>query len=347
MLARLDRLLLVVAAVATAGAATAHLFAPPVGAFAVAALALASLATLVGRAIEQLGDRLGSGATGVVQSALGNLPELLFGVFALRQGLVTVVQATLVGSVLANVLLVAGLAMVAGGLKHGVQRFSAEPVRLMAVLLLLAVAVLVLPTLTAHVHAAASEHEQALSDVASVVLLVVFALSVPSSLGHHGEPATSPAEAWPLLVAVAVLGGAAVAAAGASEWLVTALRPAMATLGISQAFAGLVIVAIAGNAIEHLVGIRLALRDKMDYALSVTLQSPVQVALVVFPLLVLLSGVLGGAHLTLVLPPLLAVILSMATLITAFVVFDGESTWIEGACLTGLYAVMAASVWWG
>ena len=332
--------------------------------FAVSALALAALAALVGRSVDRLGDRLGSGATGVVQSALGNLPELFFGIFALRKGLVTVVQATLVGSVLANVLLVLGVALIAGGLRHGTQRFSAEAARLVVLLLLLAVAVLVVPTMAAHLHGPVAHHERALSDVASVVLLVVFVLSVPASmraaaigqnqLGQNqlGPEEAGPVEAgraqtWPLTMVLGMLGASAVGAAVVSDWFVASLQPALGALHISQAFAGLVIVAVAGNAVENVVGIQLALRDRMDYALAVTLQSPVQISLALFPVLVLLSNVLGGAALTLVLPPLLIAALAIAAIVTVVVVVDGESTWLEGACLVGLYGVVAAAFWWG
>ncbi|HET6793956.1 MAG TPA: hypothetical protein VFH45_05920, partial [Acidimicrobiales bacterium] len=302
------------------------------------------------------GDRLGSGATGVLQSALGNLPELFFAVFALRQGLVTVVQTALVGSILANVLLVLGLAFVAGGLRHGTQRFAAEDTRLVALLLLLAVSVLVLPSVTARLHLPAAHHEEALSNIAAVILLAVFVLAIPASLRRaDGAPmaAEEPqeqgpgSERWPLPVVIAALGASSVAAAFVSDWFVAALTPALSALHISQAFAGLVVVAIAGNAVENVVGIQLAARNKMDYALSVTLQSPVQIALGLIPALVLLSHVIGGAVLTLALPLLLVVALAMTAVIAVVVVFDGESTWLEGACLVGLYGAVAASFWWG
>ena len=351
---RRERRLIAVAVVLTAASGVTHYVGTGrVVPFVVSAFALAALAALVGRAVEGLGERLGSGATGVLQSALGNIPELLFGIFALRKGLVTVVQAALVGSVLANVLLVLGLAFVAGGLRHGTQRFSAEPPRLVSLLLFLSVAVLMFPTITARLHLAASHHEQALSDVASVVLLAVFALSIPAALRHHGAEGSEegrPRDAagqWPLPVALGLLAATSVAAAFVSDWFVSALTPALSALHISEAFAGLVIVAIAGNAVENVVGIQLAMRNQMDYALSVTLQSPVQVALAVTPALVLLSGPLGGAHLTLVFPPILMIALGVTALIAVIVVFDGESTWVEGSCLVGLYAVVAGSLWWG
>jgi Ca2+:H+ antiporter len=347
------------AALTVAAALTHYIPAGQVAPFAAAGLALAALAALVSRAVDGLGDRLGSGATGVVQSALGNIPELLFGIFALRHGLVTVVQATLVGSILSNVLLVLGLAIVVGGMRHGTQRFSAEGPRTVSLLLLLAVAVLIIPTITARLSLPAAAHEHVLSDVAAVVLLVVFIAAIPGSLRRAGqqEPhadaeqqAAGPrpdGAGWPLWLAITLLAVTSGAAALVSDWFAVSLTPALSALHISQAFAGLVIVAIAGNAVENVVGIQLAARNKMDYALSVTLQSPVQIALGIAPLLVLISAGLGGAQLTLVFPPLMIVALALTAIIATLVVFDGDSTTVEGACLVGLYVVIAAAFWWG
>jgi len=326
--------------------------------FVVSAIALGILAAIVGRSVDRLGDRLGSGMTGVVQSALGNLPELFFGVFALRAGLVGVLQAALIGSILANVLLVLGLAFIVGGLKHGTQRFSADSARVIVVLLVLAMSVLVIPTLGVHLDPAVSHHKAALSDVAAVVLLAVFVLSAPRSVrreaGEQGAAGQGPetggqakAHTWSVPVVVAVLLASSVAAAFVSDWFVAALSPALSALHMSHAFAGLVVVAIAGNAVENVVGVQLAARNRADYALSVILQSPVQIALVLIPALVLFSPLIGGAQLTLVLSPLLAVVLALTSLIAAVVVLDGESTWLEGVCLVGLYVVIAASFWWG
>jgi Ca2+:H+ antiporter len=306
---------------------------------------------------------------------LGNLPELFFGIFALRAGLVGVVQAALIGSILANVLLVLGLAFIVGGLRHGTQHFPAENARVIVVLLVLAVSVLMVPTLGVHLDLAVRHHEVALSDVAAVVLLIVFVLSTPGSVrrelrpspedvragnepgadgssGHKGpieqsDEAGATVAVWSVPLVVVVLLASSVAAAFVSDWFVAALTPALSALHMSEAFAGLVVVAIAGNAVENVVGVQLAARNRSDYALSVILQSPVQIALVLIPALVLLSGAIGGAQLTLVLSPLLGVVLALTTLIAAFVVLDGESTWLEGACLVGLYVVIATSFWWG
>jgi Ca2+:H+ antiporter len=318
--------------------------------FAVSAVALALLASLVGRSVEALGDRLGAGATGVVQSALGNLPELFVVLFALHAGLYDVVRAAIVGSILANVLLVLGAAFLVGGLRHGTQHFGTDAARSISLLLVLAVAALLVPSLTANLHTAAAGHERVLSIIVSVVLLGLFALSLPLSIRRGGAATAEPDEAhaaeWSLGLAIGMLAGAGVAAALVSDWFVHGLEPAIESLGISQAFAGLVIVAVAGNAVENVVGIQLAARNKADYALSVILQSPLQIALVLAPVVVL-AAPLVGATFTLVLSPLLIAVLAIAVIVTVVVVLDGESNWFEGATLIALYAIIAAAFWWG
>jgi Ca2+:H+ antiporter len=318
--------------------------------FAVSAVALAGLAGVIGSGTDQLGHRLGPGKTGVLQSALGNLPELFISVFALQAGLVVVVQTALIGSILANSLLVLGLAFVAGGLRHGVQRFGARPVRTIAVLLLLAVAALAIPTLATEPGAPDAGHAQELSVFTAVVLLVLFGASIPFSIA--GGPGASALQApvereWPLPVAIGVLAVAAAGAALVSDWFVQALEPSLGTLGISEAFAGLVVVAIAGNAVENVVGIQAAARNQVDLATSLIMNSSLQVALALTPALVLISLVVGGPALTLVLDPLLLGSLGLAVILGALIVFDGESTWLEGLALVALYLIIAASVWYG
>jgi Ca2+:H+ antiporter len=350
-LGRADRLLLAGATVLTAVAGVLrYATSADLAQFAVSAVTLAVLAALVARSTDQLGQRLGPGATGVVQGALGNLPELLFSIFALQAGLLTVVQAALVGSVLGNVLLVLGLAFVAGGLRHGTQRFGAEQARALVLMLVLAVAVVMVPTVAA---GPVAHHRRALSLVVAVVLLVVYGLNLVISLRVSakerpaaGRPRSAEA-GWSLPMTLLLLGAAAVGAAFVSAWFVHALGPAISTLGISEAFSGLVIVAVASNAVEHVVGVELAARDQPDLAVSVILQSPLQVLLVLMPVLVLASPVIGGPDLSFALPPALLISLALATFVTVVVVFDGESTWTEGVALLGLYAVVAASFWWG
>jgi Ca2+:H+ antiporter len=286
-----------------------------------------------------------------------------------------VATATIVGSILANVLLVLGLAFLFGGIKHGRQTFGGEAARTMSMLMVLSVAALLVPSLTSALGSHASKaalHERDLSVVVSILLLGLFVASLPASIRRQkaagssaaGEPESEGSgsggagsggtaaesedteQSWPLWLAMTMLAVTGLGAAFVSDWFVSALQPAIHTLGISEAFAGLVIVAIAGNAVENVVGIQLALKNQTDYALSVILQSPLQIALVVAPALVLLSP-LVGASFTLVLSPLLIAVLIMSIVITVLVVLDGESNWLEGATLVVLYGIIATAFWWG
>ena len=320
--------------------------------FLVSAIALATLASVVGQATEQLGNYMGPGATGIVQASVASMPELFVSFFALRAGLVTVVQSALVGSILANTLLIMGLAFLFGGLKNGTQRFSSEKPRAIVILMVLAVAALAVPTLAHAIHTPAEAHEEALSLAGALVLLMVFAASIPFSWQGGAMGDTVPAseleeKPWSLTRAIVVLIIAGIVTAFVSDWFVQALEPTIESWGISQAFAGLVIVAIAGNAVENVVGIRLAIKNKVDYAISVILNSSLQVALALTPILILLSYFFAPVALTLVLPPLLVVALALAAILSALIVYDGESNWLEGIALIGLYIMIAISFWWG
>ncbi len=347
-----EKITIVLCLVVTIIAGALHyLGANAVIAFAVTAVALALLAMIVGTATEQLGSRLGPGATGILQSSLGNLPELFVCIFALRAGLVELVQAALIGSILGNLLLVFGLALFLGGLKNGTQRFKSEPPKMIATLMILAVAALIIPTLAKELHTPAENHINNLDVVCAIILLVLLAANIYFSVKGDPSVVTQEKEAghaeWSLKLTIGVLAGAGIGAAFVSDWFVAALEPMMKTFGLSETFTGLVIVAIAGNSIENLVGIQFAWRNQADYALSIILNSSLQIALGLIPALVLLSFVLGGSILTLVLPPLIFAALALAAIVTAFVVYDGESIWLEGLALIGLYSIIAASFWWG
>ena len=365
LFSRRDRIMIAVTVVAAIAAGVLHfVHANPLLSFVVSAVALAALASLVGRSVEALGDRLGPKATGLLQTALGNLPELFVILFALKAGLFDVVKATLVGSILANVLLVLGAAFVVGGLKHGRQRFAADDSRTLGLMFTLAVFILAVPSLTAALHTPAATHERTVSLVVSVIMLALFGLSLPASLSrsakqNHGSPiAANPDSAaaaskaamhgeWPLAMAIGMLAATGVGAAFVSEWFVSALQPAMDAAGVNEVFAGLVIVAIAGNAVENVVGIQLAAKNQMDYAVQVILQSPVQIALTIAPIVVLSAGLLGQPGFDLVLSPLLLASMVMSALVAVLVTFDGESNWFEGAALIALYGAIATSFWWG
>ncbi|MBX7062800.1 MAG: hypothetical protein K1X52_14190 [Pyrinomonadaceae bacterium] len=319
-------------------------------AFIVTAAALALLAVIVGESTDQLGRRLGPGATGILQSALGNLPELFVCIFALRAGLDSVVQAALVGSILGNSILVLGVALFLGGLKNGTQRFRSEPPKMIVTLMLIAVAALAVPTLAKELHTPAEPHIAGLDSFVAVVMLVLLAASiyffVKGDLSVSSE-STEHADNWPVWLPIVTLFCAGTGAAFVSDWFVEALQPTMEAMGIAPAFAGLVVVALAGNSIENLVGVQLAWRNQTDYAVSVILNSSLQIALGLFPVLVLLSFFLGGAVLSFILTPLLLAALVLAVIVSAFIVYDGESIWLEGLALIGLYCIIAAAFWWG
>ncbi len=320
--------------------------------FLLSAIALATLAMVVGEATEQLGNFLGPGATGVVQASVASMPELFVSFFALQAGLITLVQSALVGSILANSLLVMGLAFLLGGRKNGTQKFRSETPRAIVILMVLAVSALVVPTLAHSLHTPAAAHEETLSIASAIVLLIVFIASIPFSLQGGPiveaiQPTDDTEKPWSITRVISVLAVAGISAAFVSDWFVKALEPAIETLHISQAFAGLVVVAIAGNAVENVVGIQLAIKNKMDYAISVIMNSSLQVALGLTPILVLLSFFFTPVALTLVLPPLLVVGLALTAILSALIVYDGESNWLEGLALIGLYAMIAMSFWWG
>jgi len=346
-------LLTVALLTALAGVANYQTWAP-VPRFALATVALAGLAWIVSFATEQLGNRAGPAVTGLLQSTLGNLPELFVVIFALQKSELVVAQTAIIGSILANALLVLGLVIVVGASRapDGIMRFYKRLPRDTAALLLLAVFIIVLLGLSLASHDPASHHVKEISVVGAICLLFVYATWVVPYLRGDSSPAAPPAgearpaaRIGPSLVLVLLLAGGA-ASAFVSDWFVSALQPSIEQLHISQAFAGLVIVAIAGNAVENVVGIQLAARNKADYALSVILQSPLQIALVLAPVIVL-AAPLVGATFTLVLSPLLIAVLAIAVIVTVLVVLDGESTWFEGAALVGLYVMIAAGFWWG
>ena len=332
---------------------------PPLVRFGAAVLALAGGAVAVGEATERLSQHLSPSATGVVQSVLGNLPELFLAIFALQAGLVQVVAAALVGSVLGNSLFVLGLATLIGGLKHGKLTFSAAANRLYATELLLGVAALTVPFLATQPGAPDFGHAEELSAFVAIVLLVVFAVSVPISIRLSGDaPAAKPhvpADDDPstpevrhrLAPTLILLGVSAASAALVADWFVEALEPSMATIGMSEAFAGLIVVALASNAVENLAGVTSAAKGKGDLSMSLILNSALQIVLFLTPVIVLLSFFVAPVPLTLIISPLLLGTLAVSVLLVIFIVTDGEANAFEGAMLLGLYAIIAAAVWFG
>jgi Ca2+:H+ antiporter len=246
-----------------------------------------------------------------------------------------------------------GLAFVVGGVKHGSQRIDSGRARTISVLMIVAVVALVLPSITFATNTGAKAHEQALSIVVSVILLVLFALTLPASLkrndssGMSADTTAHEEPRWSIGLAIGMLALAGVGAAFISDWFVAGLTPAMNSWGINETFAGLVIVAIAGNAIENVIGVQLAARNQSEYAFQLIINSPLQIALVLAPALVIMAATFGFAPLTLVFSPVLIAATFLSVLIAAIITVDGESNWIEGASLICVYAVIASSFWWG
>jgi Ca2+:H+ antiporter len=314
--------------------------------FALATLALAGLAWVVSFATEQLGERFGPGVTGMMQSTLGNLPELFVVIFALQKGELIVAQTALVGSIFANALLVLGLVIVVGARRapDGMMRFSKRLPRDTATLLQVTAFIIVLLGLSLAARDPASHHVKAISIVGAVCLLVVYLAWVVPYLRSDPPPGagdeTRPAPRLGLGLTLALLAVAGTASAFVSDWFINALAPAIHTLNLSQAFAGLVIVAIAGNAVENTAGLVLAYKGRADLAISVVKNSVAQIAAFLFPLLVLVSLLLATT-LTFALAPVYIGALVLTALVLGQVTGDGEAAEFEGWALVALYVILA------
>jgi Ca2+:H+ antiporter len=321
--------------------------------FGVGIVALALLAWTVGVGTEAVGARFGPATTGVLQSTLGNLPELFIVIFALRAGEIVVAQTSILGSLLANALLVLGLAIVAGAWRSedGVMRFHPRLPNDTTMLLILVVFLIAIISTSITTGDAASDNAMTISVIGAVLILFVYGAWLVNYLraGADQEPAIAGGHAPPLAfrAGIAVLALAGVAAAFTSEWFVSVIDPAVEELGISKAFTGLVIVAIAGNAVENVVGIQLAWKRRYDLAISVVKNSVAQIAAFLYPALVLIS-LLFSQRLTFGVPEgglVLVVALVFAALAIWQITGDGEAPGYEGLALVATYAVLATVVW--
>jgi Ca2+:H+ antiporter len=346
--------------------------------FVLATIALGGLAWIISFATEQLGERLGPAITGMLQSTLGNLPELFVVIFALQKGELVVAQTAIVGSILANALLVLGFVIVVGARRSpdGIMRFSKRLPRDTATLLQVTVFIIVLLGLSLGAHDPASHHVKTISIVGAICLLVVYftwvvpylrsdargeavangapvpgvdqagdstpsgsAPSLPAS--DDSAQVDEPSRRLPLslgaILTLLIVGGAA--SAFVSDWFIAALRPSIAQLHISQAFAGLVIVAIAGNAVEHATGVALAWKGRSELAISVVKNSVAQIAAFLFPALVLISFALSTT-LTFSLAPVYIGALALTVLALSQITGDGEAAAFEGWALIALYVIL-------
>jgi Ca2+:H+ antiporter len=340
-----QRFLLVAVAVLTVVTGFMHYsHANPTATFIIAMVALAGLAWIVSFATEQVGERFGPAITGFLQSTLGNLPEFFIVIFALSAGEVVVAKTSLIGSLFANALLVLGIVIMVGArVGGGRMRFSTRLPRDTTTLLLLAVFTIVIVSMAVQSGAKAGKHVTAISVAGAVSLLIVYFIWIWSYLRSDTprEEAQKKEPAMPLGVSIVLLTVAGIGAAFVSDWFIAALDPAVRALGISKEFAGLVLVAIAGNAVENATGVVLASKGQADLAISVVKNSVAQIAAFLFPALVLVSLFFKNT-LTFELAPVYIGALLLTALAIWQITGDGEAAEFEGAALIGLYVVLGA-----
>jgi Ca2+:H+ antiporter len=318
--------------------------------FLAAALAVLPLAGWMSRATEHLAEKSGEGVGGLLNATFGNAAELIIAIAALRAGLYDVVKASLAGSIVGNILLVLGAAMLAGGLRHSEQTYNAAGARSEATLLTLAAIALILPATYNNLVGSQSENGLWFMSISiSIVLLVVYVLFLVFSLGSHkvlftgsiqGTEEEGHHEVWPVSKALMILAVATAAIAWVSEILVGAIEPTAHEFGLNRVFVGVFIVAILGNAAEHATAISAAMKNRMDLSLSIAIGSSVQVALFVAPVLVLASLWIGPAPMDLLFGTGLVVSILLSVLITSQVAGDGRSDWLKGVQLLAVYLIL-------
>ena len=327
----------------TAATAVAHFAdAPALVTFGLATLAIAGLAWIVSFSTEQVGRCYGPAVTGVLQSTLGNLPEFFIVIFALSAGELVVARTSILGSIFANALLVLGLVILAGchASTDGVMRFGTQLPKDNAILMLLASFLIVLIGLSVATNDNASSHVTAISIVGAAALLVTYGVWLVDYLRADVPREGGGQQRVSLTLALALLAAGGVASAFVSDWFVSALSPAMEKIGVSKAFAGIVVVGIAGNAVENTTGIVLALKGESDLAISVVKNSVAQITAFLFPALVLVS-LLFSTHLTFNLGPVYMGALLLTAIALWQITSDGEATRFEGVALISFYVIVA------
>jgi Ca2+:H+ antiporter len=320
--------------------------AAPLLIFIASALAVVPLSGILGDATEELAGRAGPRVGALINATLGNAAELIITILAIKEGLLDLVRASIIGSIIGNLLLVAGVSIIVGGLKHGTQKFERTTASLNATLLIMSAFVLVVPSLFNLAIEPNFGNAESLSLLTAGMIIVLYVLSMVFSLtAKHAEPIARPAahtSQFSLRIAVALLAGATVLIALMSEFLVGAVEPMVQQLGISELFVGIILVPIIGNVAEHVVAIEVAAKNHMELSMGIALGSSLQVALFVAPLLVFLSLPFGHPML-LEFTSFEMIALLVSCFIAAHVSVDGETNWLEGVLLVGLYAVMAAA----
>ena len=331
--------------------------ASPVLVFTAAALGVIPTAALMGTATEEIAERTGPGIGGFLNVTFGNAPELIIAFFALKEGLHEVVKASIVGSIIGNVLLVLGAAMLVGGWNRDTQTFNRTAANAQSAMLLLALAALMLPAVFQLIHGGSlpavgeerhpfgSDVEDLSFGVAIILMLsyfsgLLFSMKTHRRIFNPYEEEHDEVGGWSVRKATILLAIAAVFVGLMSEILVGSISEASEDIGLSEFFVGVFVVAIVGNAAEHWVAVLVAAKDKMDLAVNIAIGSSAQIALFVAPLLVLLSYVVGPGPMPLVFNGYELGAMLFAVLIANFLTQEGESNWFEGVQLLSLYAVL-------
>ncbi len=312
--------------------------------FIASALGVVPLAGLLGQATEELAVHTGPRWGGFLNATLGNAAELIITIFAIRQGLLELVKASITGSILGNVLLILGLSILLGGLKNGIQRFDRAQAGINSTMLILAVISLGIPSLFSHTIEEKSHIAvEYLSLGVAAVMILIYVLSLIYSFVSAADDKVvveaHPPQVWSWQKSAGVLIVSTVFIAWLSEILVGAVEPVVHQWGITEFFLGIIIIPLVGNVAEHLVGVQVAIKNKIELSLAISLGSSLQIALFVAPLLVFLSLLMGNP-LTLVFNQFELVALGGAVLIAALVSLDGESNWLEGAQLLVVYVII-------
>ena len=315
-----------------------------------AAIAIIPVAGLIGEGTEAIAAQSGPRWGGLLNATFGNAAELIISIMALRAGLLDLVKASITGSIIGNLLVVLGLSMLAGGLKHGVLRFDKEKVTSDTVLLVLAVTALVIPSLFTQTSGgidSVREIEFLSIGVASLMMAIyILGLFYGFKIENDGPFERKSAEGvihekrWSSRTAIVLLVVSMIAVVILSEILVKQVEPTVASLGISEFFLGVILVPLIGNVSEHLVAVSVAMKNRMTLSVEIAVGSSLQIALFVTPVLVFVS-LLFSNHLTLVFIPFELIALIGTVWIAALVAEDGKSNWLEGAVLISLYIIIA------
>lgn len=326
------------------GLASRYLGGPALLTFTTAALGMIPLAEIIGQATENLATRTGPRVGGFLNATLGNAAEIIITIFAIRAGLLDLAKASIIGSVIGNLLLVMGLSILVGGLRNGRQRFDRVRAGVDSTMLILAIIALGVPSLFSHaIETVSHASVEYLSLGVAVAMIVVYGLrllhSFTAAAPSAPYPVTHGETAWSVKRAAGVLVLVTVCMAWLSEVLVSAVEPVLSALGWTEFFLGIIIIPIVGNVAEHLVAVQVAAKDQMDLSLEISIGSSLQIALFVAPLLVFVSLLMGNP-LTLVFDQFELIALAAASLIAALVALDGESNWMEGVQLLVVYVIL-------